>query len=70
MSKGSPVIHVRVDATSYRRLCGYAAATRQSVTQVLREAIALYLLYEDVPMYSPPPPNGQIGIDDVRDMRK
>ena len=42
-----------------------AAATGQSVTELLRAAVELYLEHEDIPAYTPVPTDGQMDIDDI-----
>lgn len=58
-------MHVRIDRATAQRLRAHAAATGQSVTELLRAAVELYVAYEDIPAYTPAPADGQIDIDDV-----
>lgn len=64
-TRGSPIMHVRIDRATAQRLRAHAAATGQSVTELLRAAVELYLEHEDIPAYTPAPADGQMGIEDM-----
>lgn len=64
-TRGSPIMHVRIDRAIAQRLRTHAVATGQSVTALLRVAVELYLEHEDIPAYTPVPMDGQMDIDDI-----
>ena len=64
-TRGSPLIHARIDRVTARRLRAYAEASGRSITELLRAAIALYLEHEHGPHYPDQGPDGQMSLEDM-----
>ena len=67
MARGNPIFHARIERTLYARLLRYASETNQTFSDIVRNALSLYLVFNDVPVYDQEQAEGQLQIDDLQE---
>ena len=70
MARGNPIFHARLERSLYARLLRYASETNQTFSDLVRDALQLYVEYNDVPDYAPDPVAGQLQLDDLQDLQE
>lgn len=70
MARGNPIFHARIERTLYARLLRYASETNQTFSDIVRNALSLYIVFNDVPDYAPDPVAGQLQLDDLQGLQE
>ena len=64
MSKGNPMVRVRLEKTTYSRLLRCASENATTVSDILREALMAWFEAHSVPECASVQVDGQLTIDD------
>lgn len=63
-TRGNPIFHARIERNLYKRLMRYSAESGQTFSDLVRDALALYVEYHEVPEYEQEQLDGQIRIEE------
>ena len=67
MARGKPLIALRLDPIIIRRLRMHSSDSGKTVSDIVRDALALYFEYEGVPEFAPDAPDDQIRMEEKGD---
>ena len=67
MARGRPLVSFRLDRSIISRLRAFSEESGRTVSDIVRDALALYFEYENVPEFAPEAPEDQIRMEEKGD---